>query len=434
MSKKIVLVSLSAAILTSPAAWAYQIKKTQSGVPLRWENAPVRMELAIDGTPHYLDRTVTTSTMQASFATWGAQLPNPMAIGAVTTSGTPKIVGDDQVNVVEWISDRWDDSYDHTALAITFVTYDSDSGRISDADVIINADHYQWVQGSFNGCESAYDLQGVLTHEAGHVLGLGHEQMNDAAVMYPTAGTCETAKRTLSDDDMAGLGMIYAPEAPTFAVSLASGSEQGCSVAVGSRAPSSWVALALLFGLGALPWVRRRSRWLPALLCAALAFGARAGVASATTAVGLSLPELGAAASHVVSGRVLDRRATEVGGRIYTDTVIAVDDCWKGACAATVTVRQLGGELGGRGLHVEGQAALPVGGEVVLFLRLAPFGTHRLIGMAQGAFLVRRDAGGNVLALERDLHELTLVGKGGQVHGQVQRWSWAAVRSAAGRE
>src|SRR5262249_2731822 len=129
--------------------------------------------------------------------------------------------------------------------------------------------------------------------------------------------------------------------------------------------------------------------------------------AGATTVRKLSLDELAGDAVVVVRGVVGGVGAQRVGGHIYTDATLAVSECLKGSCGHTLTVRQLGGELDGFGVHVEGSADLVPGSEVVLLLRRRLDGAYAPLGMAQGAFRVEREpAKGEIQTLVRGVSAL----------------------------
>lgn len=89
-------------------------------------------------------------------------------------------------------------------------TYEN-SSEISYADVRFNTAEYAWYTGtSVTGCSGTkYDAQGVMTHEAGHVFGLGHVADSTLQVMKPHSGTCETSQRNLGAGDLAGMKHIY---------------------------------------------------------------------------------------------------------------------------------------------------------------------------------------------------------------------------------
>jgi MYXO-CTERM domain-containing protein len=109
--------------------------------------------------------------------------------------------------------DRWV----HTlgALAITTVTFDSQAGRLVDADIEINDTSFSFSTCDLDeaSCRVAYDLENMLTHELGHVVGLDHPPSGDPGAFEATmfASTSEGAidKRDLADDDIAGICTIY---------------------------------------------------------------------------------------------------------------------------------------------------------------------------------------------------------------------------------
>lgn len=96
-------------------------------------------------------------------------------------------------------------------IALTTVTFDSRTGEIFDADIEVNStDKFLFTWGD---TDVQYDLLSVLTHEAGHFLGLGHAQ--DAfpdATMKATYYPGQTQQRTLAQDDIDGICAIYPPQ------------------------------------------------------------------------------------------------------------------------------------------------------------------------------------------------------------------------------
>jgi len=140
-------------------------------------------------------------------------------------------------NVIVFQDTTW--HYDSVAAALTTITYLSSSnassdGQIVDADIEVNGVDFDFAT---NGSATEHDLQNVLTHEIGHVLGLDHTCDDGMisptpvdhtgtpipscfprgqlppevveATMYNFAEPGETIKRTLEPDDMNGVCAIY---------------------------------------------------------------------------------------------------------------------------------------------------------------------------------------------------------------------------------
>lgn len=80
----------------------------------------------------------------------------------------------------------------------------TDFYAFTDTDIVLNKS-ISWANGS---CSNDYDLEGVLVHEMGHALGLGHSTVN-GATMYPSISACDFSAASLANDDKAGYGHIY---------------------------------------------------------------------------------------------------------------------------------------------------------------------------------------------------------------------------------
>jgi hypothetical protein len=100
-------------------------------------------------------------------------------------------------------------------VALTTVTFDPNTGEIFDADIELNsADYVIAVPGAAGDLPpGAFDLQSVLTHEAGHFFGLAHSP-TQAAVMNASGDSDQGGtKRNLRAEDVAGICAIYPPGA-----------------------------------------------------------------------------------------------------------------------------------------------------------------------------------------------------------------------------
>jgi hypothetical protein len=97
-----------------------------------------------------------------------------------------------------------------SCLAATLTGYyvsQTGDDRIYDADVYTNTSVALYSSRE-SGCSSEYDIDSIMTHEAGHIIGLGHSSVA-GATMYPSISACNTAPRSLASDDIAGRDDLY---------------------------------------------------------------------------------------------------------------------------------------------------------------------------------------------------------------------------------
>jgi MYXO-CTERM domain-containing protein len=245
------------------------------GVVLQWRQPCIGFALQEDGSTQVQMDQVDAIARRA-FATW---------TDAKCQNGSPSIEVDDlgtvpcdqveynqhagNANVVVFRDKVWpheDDGQGSTdTIALTTVTYDVDKGDIFDADIEVNG-----VQNKFTTSDTKVDvdLQSVLTHEAGHFLGLGHT-MVDGSTMFPNYANGTTSLRDLGDDDLAAICAVYPPHRSAkgacdglprhgFSPDCRDQQTEGhCSASPGSAPPGVW---AMLPAIALLVLARRRSR------------------------------------------------------------------------------------------------------------------------------------------------------------------------------
>jgi hypothetical protein len=172
-----------------------------------------------------------------------------------------------------------EDPRNSAAIAITTTTFKVSTGELLDADLeLFDRDEASgsgfWLTcpgpgappcaGRPDGRCVAIDLGSTVTHEAGHVLGLGHtcERPNESgcgapmATMVGTAAAGETHKRVLHVDDVVGVCTVYPSGQPTPSSTAQPPTEVtggGCATGGASASGLLLAAAALLRAL-----VRRR--------------------------------------------------------------------------------------------------------------------------------------------------------------------------------
>lgn len=180
------------------------LKKAKSGQDVRW---------AVDALTVTLDPSLlqvvpgAKDAIVAAFGTWmssSAGVPS-VTVDTTTTAGGVAMDGVNRLLVGKITNP----GYEH-AIALTTSYYD-DSGDLLEADTVFNS---EYVFGTFaaqgQGCNDAYDLQDIATHEAGHIFGLGEDYDDTSTTMYVSSDLCEMHKRELTSVDVSVMKGLYA--------------------------------------------------------------------------------------------------------------------------------------------------------------------------------------------------------------------------------
>lgn len=276
------------------------------------------------------------------------------------------------------------------ALAITVVTALTDNGRILDADIIVNGvyrfgrvrsesvDNNGGVvdekggRGSDESGESQassksdaikhneFDLQNVLTHEVGHVLGLKDVHDDDQATMYVYSSPGETIKRSVSSADRLALETTYA-NVELNEAGNAEPANVGCggaTIAGDDSGARRW-ALCAALGLGVVLVQRRRKLRAKTVGFVTAACLLPVLVTAPADAGGARITEL------QVSAKVAEVSSRWEQGFIVSELRLEDARCSAGACRGLPSkVEVLGGQVGGLVQHV-GHSPTPKPGDRV---------------------------------------------------------------------
>lgn len=226
-------------ILTLPGlALGFTVLKTPRGVPLRWTNPIIEYQIGplSDDAPE--DEQV-DAILEAAYA-WEEASGGMITIEFVGFTDIDYEEREDE-NVIFMVKEGW--PFGTSAVAITR-TWGLGSGEIEAFDMHLGDENTTFSTSDIPP-PGTTDLQNTVTHEFGHVLGLDHSN-DPGACMYSTAVRGETSKRTLGEDDIAGLQWLYPPG--SFDGSL------HCNAAPGGAAPwGTWFLSLILLR-------RRRSK------------------------------------------------------------------------------------------------------------------------------------------------------------------------------
>jgi hypothetical protein len=408
MNRRTVPAALVLAVLAVPgSASAFSLADTcghtEPGCPvLHWETDgdPIPFRLHHDGAADVSFWSFETQVRRA-FATW-ADVPTAdidfeeggLFMGAAAYQETDDI---DRHSVLFFIEEGWTPDRSPEVIALTSITY-GEAGVIIEADIGFNAEDWTFTVG--DGAVQV-DFLSIAVHEIGHFLGLDHSAF-ETAVMSARYDEGETRQRTLTDDDIEGIGVLYPCDDSPCRGEVGPGCHAARRIPLGGAA-----ALAVIVALlGILGDRRRRAGSAAVLGLALLVWPVGSTVGSVVEA--LDVDVLAARADVVVRATVqrvepyLDRRVRSV---ITLSTV----ESWKGLAPDTIRLDQPGGRLPDIGTLVFGMPRFEVGEDVVVFLSWPEGGSPRVLGLAQGKVDVLDDG-----SIDRDVSGLALAHMGSQ--------------------
>lgn len=238
----LLLATLAVAMLAFPdpaAAWVRTQTCTPPGddgvtmpcrdndipLPLYWDRACIGYHVQQEGLST-LGIDVTRQEVDAAFGAWDEVECSWMRLQPLGLTDEDRVGFDacggrrGNANVVLFREDRWPHGANDPTIALTSVTYVMRTGEILDADIELNASVLPLgiVEDPLRD-RNLVDLRNALTHEVGHLLGLDHTRPDDAfvgdvttwrdATMFALTRPGETIKRTLHEDDRAGVCAIY---------------------------------------------------------------------------------------------------------------------------------------------------------------------------------------------------------------------------------
>jgi hypothetical protein len=186
------------------------------GLPLYWPGGCTSFSAQMSGTTlRNVSGPTTGQIVENALAQWigvdcgGGQRPSLALFRTQDVVCNQQEYNQDSPNANIWMyrDDRWPYAGSGSTLALTTVTFNVKTGEIYDADVEINSIEVPITVGDQ---EIQADLESIVTHEAGHFLGLSHS-CDTSATMFANYKFGDTSLRTLEADDIAGVCNVYPP-------------------------------------------------------------------------------------------------------------------------------------------------------------------------------------------------------------------------------
>jgi hypothetical protein len=187
-----------------------------TGVPLAWPTQCVGISIHEDASRH-IPLSQARPPIVAALAEWSKRDCDggQASIGFVELSASVcrELGWNDEgpnSNVIVFQDDKWVHGGTDNTLGKTTVTFDVQTGEILDADMEIN---HALNEITVSDTDIVFDLQSIVTHETGHLLGFDHSTEADT-VMSADYQAHSIDERSLRADDLDALCAAYAPDRP----------------------------------------------------------------------------------------------------------------------------------------------------------------------------------------------------------------------------
>ena len=189
-------------------ALAYKVI-TYQGMEVKWRDSdiPVIYYINENGTPDCIGG---FAAIQAAYQTWEDVSCSYMDFTYGGTTSSTAWGNMDGINLNVWFESNWSGitGTGSNVIAVNTIWFSTIDGHLLDSDIAYNGENFTW---SCTGEAGKMDIQNIATHEIGHSLALDdlYDPEDSEKTMYGYSSLGETKKRTLHDDDIAGICHLY---------------------------------------------------------------------------------------------------------------------------------------------------------------------------------------------------------------------------------
>ncbi len=176
-------------LLCAPqTAQAYTLVKRPWRLPIAWSLGTTSADLSAEGSERIVIQALTD---------WTSVPCARVETDFLGTTDQPPGEEDGE-NVIGW-ADDW--RFGRHVIGRTIFR---SSRETTEADIVFNAEHFEWVEG-LPETDLEVDAYSIVLHELGHLFGIGHSDVEGAAMQ---AGYDHT-EYSLSDDDRVAICTLY---------------------------------------------------------------------------------------------------------------------------------------------------------------------------------------------------------------------------------
>lgn len=174
-------------------SYAYVINRTESGSIIKWSSSK-NINLYLSTSTPDLSSIEVNSIVTSSLSEWSSRVSNPVNL---VTSNDGAVSGRNDIYF------QSDDEFfnDPSIVAVTEYIVNSTTTYIQEADIIFNDSVHSF---SSSSSDMKY-LGNVVTHELGHLFGMGHSQVINSSMFYEL----RKGQSTIHGDDDSGIRYLY---------------------------------------------------------------------------------------------------------------------------------------------------------------------------------------------------------------------------------